>query len=134
MSSDPKGSKSLSPKILVVEDHDHVRTTLKDFLAANFPDAALLEATNGEEAVAIASSEAPDVVLMDIGLPLLNGIDATRQIKAKMPDLKVVMLTIHENPEYLDDAKDAGANGYVLKRKMASDLIPIITRMIAKAL
>ena len=134
MNSDLKGSKTPSPKILVVEDHEHVRTTLKDFLAANFPDADLLEATNGEEAVAIANVESPDVVLMDIGLPVLNGIDATRRIKAEMPDLKVVMLTIHENPEYLDDAKDAGANGYVLKRKMASDLIPIISRMIAKAL
>jgi len=87
-----------------------------------------LEAASGEEAVAIAGARFPDLVLVDIGLPKMNGIHATKQIKGVAPLAQVIIVTVHEAPEHRSDA--AGASGYVVKRNVTKDLIPLMQRLL----
>ena len=121
----------MKPTILIVEDHDAVRTSLRDWLLATFPECRFLETTSGEEAVDLVRIQRPDLVLMDIGLPQMSGIEATRRIKAMTPDVQVVMLTIHEASIYRTDAAAAGASAYILKRKMYTELIPVVTNLLS---
>jgi DNA-binding NarL/FixJ family response regulator len=114
--------------ILIVEDHDSVRNSLHSWLSATFPDCRFLEAKSGEEGVDLACAEPPNIVLMDVGLPQMNGIEATRRIKARSPQIEVIMLTVYEDPQYKADAAAAGASAYILKRKIGSDLIPELAR------
>ncbi len=124
---------SAEPRILIVDDVGVVRANLREWLEAVFPAAHILETASGEEAVTLAESHAPQVVVMDVALPGINGIEATRRIKAIRPGTRVVMLTIHEELDYRREAESAGADAYVFKRRMASDLIPALTRVMASA-
>ncbi len=117
---------------MIVEDHDAVRASLREWLSATFPQCRFLEAKSGEEAVALASAQPPDIVLMDIGLPKMSGIEATRRIKAVVPQAQVVMLTIYDDPAHQADAAAAGACAYVTKRKMHKELIPLITKLLSQ--
>src|SRR4030042_1876409 len=116
----------MKPTILIVEDNDSIRVSLRDWLNTIFLDGHSLEAKSGEEAVAAACLQKPDVVLMEIELPQMNGIDATRNIKDVLPKTHIVMLTTHENSRYKIEAIKAGASAYVTKRKMHSQLIPTL--------
>jgi DNA-binding NarL/FixJ family response regulator len=116
--------------ILVVEDHGAVRRSLRDWLLVEFPRCRVIEAASGEEAIAMAQTESPDVVIMDNSLPATNGIEATRQIKATVPAARIVVLTIHENDTYRADAAAAGADAYVPKRVMQTDLIPTLATLL----
>lgn len=118
--------------ILIVEDHDEVRATLHDWLSVIFYDCLFSEAKSGEEAVALIQAKPPDIVLMDIGLPGMNGIDATRRIKTTTPQVQVVMVTIHENPDYKNESIAAGATAYVTKRKMEKELIPLLKNLLSQ--
>jgi two-component system, NarL family, invasion response regulator UvrY len=120
----------MNSTILIVEDHDSVRNSLRNWLSVVFPNYRFAEAKSGEEAVDAVLSQVPELVLMDIGLPGMKGIEATRMIKTIVPETKVVMLTIHEDPRYEADALAAGANGYVSKRKIHSELIPVLMRLL----
>ena len=84
----------MSPHILIVEDHQGVRQSLREWLELSFPGYRLLEATSGEEAVILAQAMCPCLVIMDIGLPGMSGIEAAQGIKAAVPATRVVMLTI----------------------------------------
>lgn len=126
-------NKLLKPAILIVEDHDGVRTFLHEWLSETFPDYIFFEAVNGEEAVAIACDKPPAIVLMDIGLPKMNGIEATRRIKAAMPQVQVVIITNHEASEFEREAAIAGASAYLLKNRMNTELIPIVMRLLSQA-
>ena len=117
--------------ILIVEDHDAVRTSLRDWLSSSFPECCFLEAKSGEEAVDLTCAQPPDIVLMDIGLPRMNGVEATTRIKAIRPQTQVVMLTIHEASRYRADAATAGASAYLLKRRMHTELIPAMTKLLS---
>ena len=108
----------MTATILIVEDHDAVRKSLRDWLGVEFPQCRAIEAASGEEAIALIRTESPRLVVMDISLPGMSGIEATRQIKAALPSAQVVMLTIHENDTYRADATAAGASAYVPKRVM----------------
>ena len=112
--------------ILVVEDHEAMRTMLLDWLAAAFPPHRLVGAKSGEEAVTITQAQPPDLVVMDVVLPQMSGIEATRQIKRIAPQVKVIMLSMYEAPEYQADAVQAGASAYLLKRKMYSQFLPAV--------
>lgn len=117
--------------ILIVEDHDAVRRSLRDWLEAVFPQHRFIEAASGEEAVAIAQARSPHAVIMDIVLPKMNGIEATRRIKAAVPTAQVVMLTIHEDEAYRADAAAAGASAYVPKRAMQTELLPTVAALLS---
>jgi DNA-binding NarL/FixJ family response regulator len=123
--------KSL-PCILVVDDHDQVRCLLKEWLETVFPDYGVVEAGCGEEAVVVAQARLPKLVIMDIGLPKMDGIRATQLIKESVPAAKVVILTMHEEEQYRKDAFTSGVNAYVPKRLMQSDLLPTLQRLLAQ--
>jgi DNA-binding NarL/FixJ family response regulator len=123
--------KSL-PCILVVEDHEQVRCLLKEWLETVFPDYGVVEAGCGEEAVVVAQARLPKLVIMDIGLPKMDGIKATQLIKESVPAAKVVILTMHEEEQYRKDAFASGVNAYVPKRLMQSDLLPTLQRLLAQ--
>jgi two-component system response regulator NreC len=113
-------------RLLLVDDHAVVRSGLR-MLLENERDVAIVgEASFAAEAMDLASSLKPNVILMDIGLPDLSGIEATREIKKRMPDVSVVALTIHEDEEYFFKMLEAGASGYVPKRAAPEELLTAI--------
>jgi two-component system response regulator NreC len=113
-------------RLLLVDDHAVVRMGLR-MLFENEPDIEILaEASSAREAIEKASRLQPDLILMDIGLPDLSGIDATREIKKMMPNIHVVALTIHEDQEYFFKMLEAGASGYVPKRAAPEELLTAI--------
>lgn len=112
------------PVFLIAEDHDNLRKSLCGLIKTVFRECSLLEARDGNEALTQALNWQPDIVLMDISMPVMNGIEATRHIKAALPKTPVVILTIHENPEYQTESFAAGASAYILKRKIGTELIP----------
>lgn len=130
MASADSKHKNLKPTILVVEDHDGLRDSLKKWLSSIFNNCSVLQAKSGEEALDAVSTQAPDIVLMDIMLPMMNGIDATRRLKNAFPDTQVVMLSIYEDSAYKADAVAAGVSAYISKRKMGTELIPVITKLL----
>src|SRR4030043_2222250 len=102
-------------RILLVDDHTILRDGIRLLLESE-PDMTVVgEAEDGRTAVKLACQLKPDVVLMDIAMPLLNGLEATRQIKHDCPQVKVLILTMHENEEYIRQALPMGAMGYILK-------------------
>jgi DNA-binding NarL/FixJ family response regulator len=118
--------------ILVVDDHDQVRCLLKEWLETVFPQFGVVEAHSGEEAVAVAQAKLPKLVIMDIGLPEMDGIRATQLIKESVPTAKVLILTMHEEEQYQKNAFESGVNAYVPKRLMQTDLLPTLQRLLAQ--
>lgn len=112
--------------LLLVDDHEVVRRGLR-MLLENEDDLDIVgEASTGEDAMEMVETLKPDVVIMDITLPDISGIDATRRIKEKNPAVAVVALTIHEDQQYFFEMLQAGASGYVPKRAAPNDLITAI--------
>ncbi len=122
----------MTPTILIVEDHDLLRASLSEWLAAAFNPCTITTAADGLAAVAAAQAQQPHLVLMDLDLPCLNGLEATRRIKAALPDTQVVMLTVYEDLAHRADAATAGASAYVPKRTLNSDLVPVIHTLLQK--
>ena len=120
----------MSPTILIVDDHKTVRKALRDWLRTMFPTCHVIEATNADEAIAICQSESPHLVLMDITMPGITGIEATRQIKDISPTTPVVMLTIHDDKSYRAESEAAGANAYITKAALHSELIPTLSALL----
>lgn len=113
-------------KMLLVEDHIVVRQGIKALLADE-PDIEIVgEADNGRQALHLVSELRPDVVLMDISMPGLNGIEATRQIRQRYSEVKVIILSMHANEEYVFQVLRAGASGYVLKQSDSSEVLTAI--------
>jgi len=114
-------------RLLLVDDHAVVRSGLRMLLSGHSAMEIVGEAGTAEEALQKAGEFKPDVILMDIGLPDKTGIEATREIKAAYPNIKIVALTIHEDEEYFFQMLNAGASGYVPKRAAPEELITAIT-------
>lgn len=113
-------------RLLLVDDHQIVRAGLRMLFAAE-PEVEIIgEASSGEEAVASIETLTPDVVLMDVAMPGMGGIEATRRIKASQPKVAVLALTMHEDEEYFFEMLAAGASGYVPKRAAPDDLMSAI--------
>lgn len=113
-------------RLLLVDDHAVVRSGLKMLLSGQKDMEIVGEAASAAEALSETERVQPTVVLMDIGLPDQTGIEATRTIKIKFPDVKIVALTIHEDEEYFFQMLNAGASGYVPKRAAPEELITAI--------
>jgi two-component system, NarL family, response regulator NreC len=113
-------------RLLLVDDHAVVRSGLKMLLESERDVEIIGEAASASEAMEAAKRLKPDVVLMDIGLPDLSGIDATRAIKQQVSDVSIVALTIHEDEEYFFKMLEAGASGYVPKRAAPEELVTAI--------
>jgi DNA-binding NarL/FixJ family response regulator len=113
-------------RILLADDHAVVRQGFKMILSAQ-PDMEIVgEAGNGREAVALAEELKPDVVVMDVAMPELNGIEATRRLAETVPHARVVALSMHKDSVYVREILRAGARGYLLKDSVAGDLVSAI--------
>jgi two-component system, NarL family, response regulator NreC len=110
-------------RILLADDHTIIRSGLRLLLDQQADFKVVAEASDGREAVEQASKLHPEVAVLDIGMPQLNGIEATRQIAAQEPDTKVVILSMHQDEGYVLKALKAGARAYILKNSAEADLI-----------
>ena len=110
-------------RVLIVEDHTLLRQGLIAMISSDPSLEVVGEADNGRDAIRQAAILKPDVVLMDINMPVMNGSEALTEIKHRDPNTKVIMLTAHNAEEYIRDSIKAGANGYVLKQATRDDLI-----------
>jgi len=113
-------------KVLVADDHTILRQGIKALLDNQAGIEVIGEAKDGREALELVERLLPDVILMDIGMPGLNGLEATRRIKKKFPGIKVLVLTMYTNEEYVFQILNAGANGYLVKETAFQDLISAI--------
>jgi two-component system NarL family response regulator len=118
-------------RVLIVDDHTLLRHGLRLILNNAEGLTVIGEATDGEEAITLARELKPDVILMDVNMPGLNGIEATRRIRAAQPDIKVLMLTISKQDKDLIAAIKAGARGYLLKSAESGEVIESIQRVAA---
>src|SRR6266851_4983666 len=124
-----RGMKRL--RILVADDHELVRRGIQELLRARDGWKVVAEAVNGREAVEKASELKPDVAILDISMPDLDGLQATRQIRETAPGTSVVVLTMHESDQMVRRVLDAGALGYVLKSDLAAHLVKAVKNVSA---
>ncbi len=110
-------------RVLVADDHAAVRLGLSEFLDAQDGVEVVGQAEDGAEAVRLAGTASPDVVVMDIGMPMLNGIEATRVIKRDHPGVGVLLLTAHEEDELAQAGREAGADAFFLKGIFGAELV-----------
>ena len=113
-------------RILLADDHGILRAGLRSLLNAESDLTVIGEAENGRQALYMTREMEPDLILMDISMPEMGGIDALKQINETLPSVKVLMLTVHEDEGLLKKAIQAGASGYVVKRAVESELITAI--------
>ncbi len=113
-------------RVLLVDDHPVVRDGLRALLERDSAMTIVGEAADGREAVRLVEEHSPHVVIMDLGMPVMNGIEATRRIVAVRPHTAVVILSMHQDESYLLGALDAGAKGYLLKDSMRKEVIEAI--------
>ena len=111
-------------RIAVADDHKAMQERIKTLLKSEFEVVAT--ADNGQELVQAAGELNPDVLVVDISMPVLNGLDAVREIVKSGSKTKIIFLTVHEDPDMVPLCFDAGAQGFVVKSRLASDLIPAI--------
>ncbi len=119
--------KTSKLRVLLADDHQIVRDGLRLLIDAQPNMRVIGEAADGQEALRQAHQLLPDVVVMDLSMPRLNGLQATARLKAELPKLKVIALTAHEDESYLSQLCKAGASGYVLKRSAGEQLLAAIT-------
>jgi two-component system response regulator NreC len=113
-------------RVLLADDHTIVRKGIRLILEAE-PDIEIVdEAIDGQEAVLKACQHRPDVVVMDISMPVWNGVEATRRIRSEAPGVQVLVLTVHEDAKYLDVALDAGVAGFLIKRAAPIELVDAV--------
>jgi len=120
----------MAATILTVDDDQFFRRVLNGLLTQDTAFHLVGEADNGDEAVRVALELQPDVVLMDITMPDVNGLDATRRIKACRPGTKVVIVTVHTDVTYEHAAMENGADAFIAKKRLGSDLLPTIHRLL----
>ena len=113
-------------RILTADDHPFIRSGVASFLTTDPGMKVVAEAANGEEALEKYRQERPDLVLMDLSMPVMDGIEATRAILAEFPDARIVVLTTYAGDEDIHRALDAGAMGYLVKDMMADEVLNIV--------
>lgn len=110
-------------RVLIADDHAIVRAGIRSLLESRSEMEVVGEATNGREAIDAACLLRPDVVLMDVAMPGMNGLEATKELKKRSPAVRILALTIHENEEYFFAMLKAGASGYILKETEPNELV-----------
>ena len=118
-------------KLMLVDDHDVVRTGLRSFLETQPGVKVVAEAKNGQQALEKAKEAQPDIVLMDISMPDMDGMEATLQFKKLYPDCQILVLTVHADKQYFMKMLAVGASGYITKQAAADDLIAAIQAVAA---
>src|SRR5215203_6037561 len=115
-------------RILIADDHALVREGLRTMLSGEEGIEIIAEANDGRQALILCRERKPDLVLMDVRMPVMDGLEATKKIKAEMPKTSVMMVTMHENPDYLFEAIKVGAAGYVLKDASGERILGAVRR------
>jgi two-component system response regulator NreC len=118
-------------RLLLVDDHDVVRVGLKTYLQTQEGLQVVGEARNGQEAIERARELRPDVILMDITMPGMDGMEATRRLRCECPECLVLALTVHDDKQYFSQMLVAGASGYITKQAAADDLVAAIRTVAA---
>lgn len=113
-------------RILLVDDHPIVRQGLKTILEGHLDWEIVGEAENGAEAVEKAGRLNPDVMVLDVTMPTMNGLEACRLLRRQFPQLEILFVTQHDSPQMMREALDAGARGYVVKSNAARDLLEAV--------
>ena len=113
-------------RLLLVDDHDVVRVGLKSFLQTQNGMNVIAEASSGEQAIEMALQHKPDLILMDITMPGMDGLEATRRLRTLCPECLVLALTVHDDKQYFMQMLAAGASGYITKQAAADDLVAAI--------
>ena len=117
-------------RTLIVDDNANIRRRLRGILYV-VPEITIVgEAANGQEAVCKARAVEPDLILMDVKMPVMSGLAATRRIKEERPDTKIVVLGLLDYEEYGEEAKRSGASGYLVKMSIPEELVPIIQHVV----
>lgn len=117
--------------IMLVDDHPLLRQALRDILEKQTDFKIIAEADDGEEAVKLATELVPNVVIMDISMPRLNGLEATRQIKMKRPEIAILVLTVHNDSEHILSILEAGAAGYLTKSVFGDEVIHAVRGVVS---
>ncbi|RVU30540.1 MULTISPECIES: response regulator [Neptunomonas] len=112
--------------VLLVDDHPLVRDGINACLSDHPSINVIGQASNGLEALSVAESEQPDVVLMDVSMPVMSGLEASKELRLRFPAMKILILSMHENREYIMQLMQSGAAGYVLKDVSSDELIKAI--------
>ena len=118
--------------IMIVDDHVNLRRLLHEWLSDELPGCSFVEMRTANEALTYCRQESPQVIIMDIDMPGINGIDATSRVKSILPDTKVVILTVHENGLYREAAMKAGATAFINKRRLYDDLVPVLSGIVER--
>jgi len=126
----PVEGKTVTIRVLIADDHSLVRQGLRRYLDMAEDIDVVGEASNGEEAVAMVEKEQPDIVLLDIRMPGVDGLEAARMIRERFPNVGAIMLTAYDDRQFVVEAVRAGARGYVLKARDAEHLIQTV-RLVA---
>ena len=113
-------------RVMVVDDHEFVRSMMCELVDGTDDMQVVAEASDGAQALPVAQETKPDVVLMDLSMPTMNGIDATREVTASMPDVRVIVLTTSTNGQDVHDAAAAGAIGFLSKGAEPDDVLDAI--------
>jgi len=116
----------MKTKVLIADDHEVVRDGLKNILHSSGTMVVIGEANDGNEAIGLYEELRPDVVIMDISMPNMNGIEATRKITERFPEARILILTMHDNQEYLNQVIRSGAHGFVLKNTDRNELLDAV--------
>jgi two-component system response regulator NreC len=117
-------------KIILAEDHTHFRQFIKESIEDVEGLTVVGEAGDGVELLRLLEEGLPDLIILDIAMPRLQGLEAAKQIKAAYPKVKVLILTMHNNKEYLEEAMAAGAEGFLLKEGADTELIGAIEKIL----
>lgn len=125
------GSNRSKTRIMLADDHPLLRQALRDVLEKQPDFEVIAEASDGEEAVKLATEMLPDVVIMDISMPILNGLEATKQIKASNPSIAVLVLTVHSDSEHILSILRAGAGGYLTKSVYGDEVIHAVRALVS---
>jgi DNA-binding NarL/FixJ family response regulator len=118
-------------RLVLADDHQLLRAGLRSLLAKERDFEIVAEASDGRQAVELVTEHAPDLAILDIGMPNLNGIDATRQIRATVPRTKVIALSMHASAPFVSRMLEAGASGYLLKDSAYEELVKAIRAVLA---
>ena len=117
-------------RLLIVDDHEVVRSGLKRLLENNKDISHIAECASGEEAYSYLYDNEVHIIIMDISMPGKGGIETTHQIKKRYPEIKIIILSMHDNPMMVSKAIDAGANAYILKNEISDNLLDALDKLI----
>ena len=117
-------------RLLIVDDHEVVRSGLKRLLENNKDISHIAECASGEEAYSYLYDNETHIIIMDISMPGKGGIEATQQIKKRYPEIKIIILSMHDNPMIISKAISAGANAYILKNEISDNLLDALDKLI----